>query len=210
MKDHIDGAARISSVTLAFNDLSQTCESLAASEASPKEMRRLFQDFVNNSQKLTTYMRKEFSAQTGGAWAASGFSGWNAVTNLFKELRNIGEHEEPIVLEIDYTWTYRNLGPNSDMTISFKGRWDKDSSLDDFPFDALEASAPDPSDKGKTIIITPTSVEHDYTLANNQSKIRELLREIGHADIIKLTNECLDVLMAYHDHYLSMLEANIV
>ena len=209
MNDQIDGEERISSVTIVFEDLSRNCDSLRFSRASPKNMRRIFQDFVNNSQKLTAYMRREFKARTGVNWEANDFSGWNVVTDLFKELRNIDEHEEPIVLRINYTWTFNNLGPNGDLTTKIVGYWDWDSSFDDIPFDALVASAPDSSAKGKMINITPASVDHEYTLANGQSKIRQLIGEIGYADIIELSKECLKVLGDYHDYYKSILDGTI-
>ena len=47
-------------------------------------------------------MRKEFKAKTGLDWEAKEFGGWNAISELFKELRNMDEHVEPIILEIDY------------------------------------------------------------------------------------------------------------
>ena len=201
------GPLELSPVTLVFQDLVDAHKRLRENEESPKDVRRAFHDFVNHSQKLTSYMRREFKARTGDKWVAKNFSGWNAVTELFKALRSIDEHEEPIVLRINYTFHFHDLALKGDVKLNMAGTWEWDDPLADFPNDALIAKVPDPEKKGKLIDKAPTSVSLEYVLDTRQPQIVELLEKIGFSDILRLTQECLNTLELYYDFYDQKLRA---
>jgi len=184
-----------SNVEIAHQDLADSLDKLNKVKDSPSETRKAFYQFVNLSQKVTSYMRTEYKEQTGKKWEAKNFDGWNLVTDLFKELRTIDEHDEPIVLKIFYTWHYRGFG------ISIRGYWEWDNPLDEFPNNSLEASAPNHQKGGVMEVVKPEEIEYEYVLLNDQSKVKLLMEEIGCSDIHELSKSCFEIMDSYIQFY---------
>jgi hypothetical protein len=108
-------------VAITFQDLSDAASVLSSGSTSPKAVQQNFARFLSASQKLTGHMRKEYKAKTGASWDASGFDGWNDVTELFKDLRNVDQHERPVTVfvhETQYLRTYEG-GPE----VAIEGTW---------------------------------------------------------------------------------------
>jgi hypothetical protein len=111
-----------SNVTVAFRDLTDALEALSSGSVSPVAVRRNFATFVDLSQKLTSYMRKEYSEKTGRTWDPSGFDGWNDATKLFKQLRNEGQHERPIFILVNET-QYLRISADTPDELAVSGTW---------------------------------------------------------------------------------------
>ena len=85
-----------------MGDLLEAAARLEKETSSPAEVRRLFQQFVVLTQKLTSAMRKDFTRIAGRHFQASTFTGWTAVTEFFKLLRNTDLHDLPITIEMQH------------------------------------------------------------------------------------------------------------
>src|SRR5215208_4615609 len=110
-----------SNVAVAFQDLTDALEALSSGSASPVAVRRNFVTFVDLSQKLTSYMRIEYSEKNGQTWVPSDFDGWNDVTELFKDIRNVDQHEHPIFILINATHYLRIFEDAPELVVS--GPW---------------------------------------------------------------------------------------
>lgn len=84
--------------TVVFRDLHDAYREMMNGRRFPAKFRRAFDEYVYRSQQLTEVMRKEYSAQTGRPWNASGFTGWNDFTDALKALRRNTYHGVPLVL----------------------------------------------------------------------------------------------------------------
>src|SRR5918993_2141662 len=96
-----------SRVAVAFRDLAEAYDELSSGSTSPKAVRRSFASFVDHSQKLTSYMRKEYKEKKGEKWVPKDFDGWNAVTELFKQIRNDDQHDRPVFILVHETQYFR-------------------------------------------------------------------------------------------------------
>ena len=94
-------------VAVAFRDLADVYGELSSGSTSPIAVRRSFARFVDLSQKLTSYMRKEYSATKGEKWDASAYGGWDDITDLFKQLRNDDQHDRPVSIVVEETQYFR-------------------------------------------------------------------------------------------------------
>lgn len=91
---------------IAFRDLTRANKKLRHQHTNPDAVRRRFTEFVTVSQKLTGVMRKEYADLTGGKWEPKTFPGWNPVTEVFKKLRNVDQHEYLIRIIIVQSQVY--------------------------------------------------------------------------------------------------------
>ena len=197
----------ISKVDIAFLDLGNALTELNNCKGSPVEVRRNFSAFINLSQKITSYMRTDYSEKTNGRWDAKEFGGWNDVTELFKKLRTIEEHDGPIILRLYYTWYFEGLGPDGSLKMAMKGYWEWDNPLDEFPSDKLKAFDRNPEDDD-AVEIKPKKVEYIYILYDHEKDVMEMLDRIGFADIHKLSKSCLETLSSYVQFYNEKVSEN--
>ena len=147
-------------------------------------------------------MRKEYSAKTGESWAAFDFDGWNNVTELFKELRRVDQHEYPIAIlvhETQYFSMYEG-GPK----LVFDGTWSfslEDQLLEN-PRDDIRVELADPETgqpSGRQFV--PVSKEYEFHLSPSSKKAKELLVKIGEPNIRILSEICFKVLKDYYQYY---------
>lgn len=187
-----------SDVDIVFRDLADALEDLNANRPSPKEVRRAFSRFVGLTQKLTATMRVEFKARTGEKWRSGEFPGWNNVTNLFKELWDVDEHEAVLLIQVRER-QYLQVG--SGAAVVFEGTWDQDDPQAERPPDGLVAVEADPKTGLPTDKVLPTRREIDFVLSPRTQKAQHLLKACNTDDVHVLAEECFRVLEAYHEFY---------
>lgn len=200
-------ADEFSKVDIAFQDLKKALSDLNGCRQTPVDVRRNFSAFVNYSQKITSYMRTDYSARTGQKWEALAFCGWNDVTDLFKEIRRIEEHEDPVILRINYTWSYDREINGELVSMQVGGYWEWDNPLEEFHSDELKVYDRPPEDKG-AVEIKPKKIEYEYVLSNQDRKIVAWLDSIGYADIHKLSESCFEILETYCHFYNEKVSEN--
>jgi len=191
-----------SNVAVAFQDLTDALEALSSGSASPVAVRRTFVTFVDLSQKLTSYMRIEYSEKKGQTWVASDFDGWNDVTELFKDIRNVDQHEHPIFILINATHYLRIFEDAPELVVS--GPWalsledqQLDIPRDDIIFELGDPQTGQPSGQR----IAPTRVEYEFHLYPSSKEVEELLTKIGDRNVRTLSEKCFEVLSNYYRYY---------
>lgn len=164
-----------SAVDVVFQDLSDALASLQGVRESPKDVRRALTRFVELSQKLTGVMRKEFEELTGQKWNASGFGGWNDTSELFKQLRNLDQHEGPITIQV-HERQYYPVGMEGHATVVFEGTWDLDDQLSSRPPVGMKLVPADPDTGGpsetETLVIERR--EYEFHLSASTSRVEAL------------------------------------
>lgn len=200
-------ADSISSVEIAINDITRTLAELRSCKDSPVDVRRNFSTFINLSQAITSYMRRDYLNNTSSKWEAKEFYGWNDVTELFKELRNVQEHEDSIILRIDYTWFHDLQIGGQIVEMEMGGYWEWDNPLDDTFSEELKVYDRPPEEEGAKEI-KPKRIEVAYHLNNMNSKICRLIESIGFSDIHKLSESCHDTLVNYVQFYNQKMQSH--
>lgn len=190
-----------SDVEMLFADLVASFDELNAARPSPVRARRAFARFVGLTQQLTAAMRREFSANTGKSWSASDFHGWNAVSQLFKSLRNIDQHDSSVLILVRERQTIRPI-EGSPALVSFEGTWELHDQLADTPPEGLVPVRADPVTGEPTDEAIPlVSRERTFLLHARTDELRRLLDAAGGLDVHDLSAECLEILTAYVDFY---------
>lgn len=202
---------RISDVDVVFGDWSLALDRLRNSKESPSKTRTAFASLVELSQKLTSVMRAEYP----GKWEASLFPGWNAVTELFKTLRNHDQHEEIIRQTIEEVRSV-TLPPEGDfpgIALGMSFHMTVDPLAEERTESGVVLETADPVTgqiTGKTIGQV-TNQAHHYLLtvsadSDSGKKIARLLKEIGTSDVHVLAERCDKVLKEYFAFYKSKLK----
>jgi len=182
-------------VAVAFRDLADAYGELSSGSTSPMAVRRSFADFVDLSQKLTSYMRKEYSAKKGEKWEASAYVGWNDVTDLFKQLRNDDQHDCPVSIVVEETQYFRVFedGP----LIAVAGTWSfsLDDQLADTPRSDIQIGFVDlKTGRPSGQLITPTRTEHEFHLSPSSPEAEALLVKVGDTNVRTLSERCFRIL----------------
>jgi hypothetical protein len=190
--------AESSIVAVAFQDLSDAAADLSSGNTSPKAVRQSFARFISADYQLTQHMYKEYKAKTGESWKASKFDGWNAVTELFWELRRANEHPVSILVRDRYYIRAFEDAPE----IVAEGTWE--FSLEDQlarePRDDLHIIDPI---SGRRIL--PTRTEYEFHLFPPTKVARELLTRIGDSNVQSLSEKCFKVFARYYQYYQDQL-----
>ncbi len=192
--------------SLVFADLCDARVALVESRTSPREVRRAFVRFVDLSQRLTSAMRKDFSRMGLGAWKASRFMGWTAVTELLKHLRNEDQHELPIYLSVHERRHFpvpRELPPGfaapPNHTFVFEGTWVLTDQLLDDPPNGIETFEFNPTTgqpTGKPMRLL--KLERFYVLQARSEKPRLLIEAVGSSDVHFLAASAFATLADYY------------
>jgi hypothetical protein len=192
-----------SNVALAFRDLRDAFEELSSGSVSPVAVRRNFTTFVDLSQKLTSYMRKEYGEKKGQTWVASDFDGWNDVTELFKAIRTDDQHERPISILVNETH-YLRISEDTPDELAVSGTWSfsfddqhLDTPRDDIIFELQDPQTGQPSGQR----VTPTRVEYEFHLLPSSKKVEALLTKLGDRNVRSLSEKCFEVLSNYYQYY---------
>lgn len=191
--------SNLSDVAHVFVDLEAAYESLQDARDSPREVRRLFAQFVTLTQQLTEAVRREFSARTKQSWAASQFPGWNNVTDLFKELRRTDFHGTPLRILVRETQVRRtDLG----VLLQCSGTWELHDQQADAAPEGMVLVRADPVRDEPTDdplpLVRRTFVFH---LHPRSVETERLLQEIGNIDLHILASKCIAVLRDYYKFY---------
>ena len=198
-----------SDVDLVFRDLEDAYKELKDRTSSPKTMRRTFIQFVDLSQKLTSMMRKEYKQKTGKEWVADKFSGWDDTTQLLKHLRNKGQHEYTIRIQLMdiYKIPVNDIfdDPDNDPNPSFVvvgGKWNFGDDYDDKLPDPIKVIPADPKTGAPgDREIKSTRREISYLLEPKTQEIKNLIQRAGSNDIHILSDHCYSVLSSYYRYY---------
>jgi hypothetical protein len=197
-----------SSVAVAFRDLTDALEALSLGSVSPVTVRRNFVTFVDLTQKLTSYMREEYSEKKDQEWVASDFDGWNDVTELFKAIRNEDQHERPIFIRVNVTY-YLRISEDTPDELAVSGTWQLsledqhlDTPRDDISFELGDLQTGLPSGRR----VTPTRVEYEFELFPSSKKVEALLTKLGDRNVRSLSEKCFKVLSDYYRYYEGQLQ----
>jgi hypothetical protein len=197
--------SELSTVELVFRDLEDALDELLAESISPKQVRRNFVRFLDLTQKLTASMRKEYREKTGETWSASTFTGWNGVTELFKELRNVDQHEYPVFIQVHDREYYSFYADRPGIMI--EGTWSLslEGQLADKPPEGMELRLADPETGEPSQTILPAKTEYEFRLYPRTKKVEDLLTRISDSDVRSLSEKCFGVLLDYYRHYQSQV-----
>lgn len=202
---------------IVFRDLTKANKKLRHKITNPDAIRRWFTEFVNQSQKLTLTMRKEYSALTKLKWEAIYFTGWTPITEFFKELRNADQHELPIRISLIQTQEYPcvEIGVDeSGKEIEIPGIFSVQAGTT--PEAGFEKKLPNPItvnlieqhniDMGP--IPPPTKISFEFHVEGQTPKTQEMLKGIGNSNLHELTAQCYKTLSDYYNYYKARLSAN--
>ena len=194
-----------SPVETALQDLRSTAAALERTD-SPSDTRQLFSAFLNNSQSLTDYMRKEYKHVTGRDWLPGSWMGWNAVTDLVKRLRNHGQHESPILLLARVRYFY-SITPTADsQQLVIQGDWAPLDPQDTAVPDSLTLHRADPKTGAMTEqTITPCKREFQLIPFADDPEVNAQLDNIRDKDVRAIAKSTLAVLEEYVAWYTQQL-----
>lgn len=192
-------------VDLVYADLQDAFNQLEIARSSPKEVRRCFSRFVELSQRLTSAMRKDFKALTGCDWRANGFDSWDAVTDLFKVLRNNEQHELQTHVTVLDT-SYYKIFDDSDQLLAVSGTWETIDQLLDAPPDDLKIRVADPKTGAMTDkTLHKVRAEYQFLIKTREERTQTALERAGAANIHELSRKCMITLSRYYEFYLESL-----
>lgn len=201
--------AESSIVDVVFQDLSDAFAEVSSGSTSPKAVRRSFGSFIDLSQKLTSNMRKEYSAITGQSWVAARFDGWNDVTELFKQLRNDDQHDHPLSLLVHETQYFRTYEGAPELAFSGTWSFSLEEQLLDNPRDDLRLELADPeTGQPSGHLVAPVRKEYEFHLSPTSKKAKNLLAKIGDPNVQTLSESCFNVLTNYYQYYRSQLPSS--
>src|SRR4051794_24854298 len=121
-------------------------------------------------------MYKEYSAKTGKSWVASDFDGWNDVTELFKELRRVDEHEYPVTILVNETQYFRTFEGEPELAINGTWSFSLDDQLLDNPRDDLRLELANPkTGQPSGQLFAPVRKEYEFHLSPTSKKAKDLL-----------------------------------
>lgn len=189
----------VNDVEVLFADLEACCSELQNARRSPRDVRRLFARFVTLGQQLTGVMRREFQAVKGRPWQPATFPGWTPVTNLFKELRNVDQHEGMIqVLVHESATAQTDLGA----LVTLSGTWELHDQLASDSPGGLVALREDPATGGPSENQYPiVDRSFRFLIHARTDKIRDLLDSAGRKDMHDLASQYMDTLRDYLAYY---------
>lgn len=200
-----------SDVEIAFQDLVRINEELQNERQNPGQFRRHFADFIMQAQKLTEMMRSEYKVLTRESWKASNFDGWNAVSEAFKEFRNLDYHQSNILIQVrerqyiavnDIFQDARSPGA----TLMFEGTWELGDPFADTPPNGLKLCRSDPK-TGKILEneVIPTKRDFWFLIHPRTEECKKLLKSaeelVGTNDAHELSQRFFWILQAYFKHY---------
>lgn len=174
---------------------------LADDAHTPIEALQALESFTEKSQQLTNVMYKEFHASTGRDWVASDFPGWNAYTDLFKELRRESFHEAPVRLGVFEEKTF-NFGDGRTVSASAQVEMSFQEVYGDSPRPELRLDA---YDAGVIYQAPVTASFSHYILTPDSDSMRDRMKAAGTDRLSVLAVECARALHEYVDFYKSEL-----
>jgi hypothetical protein len=198
-----------SDVEVQYADLVAAYDDLTAVRKSPVKVRRALTRFIDLTQELTAAMRREYDARTGLVWQACTFPRWSPVTELFKYLRTIGQHEPPIRIQVEETQCFRPF-PESHELVCVAGTWALDDQLAETPPEGLQVVPADPRTGRPTDqVIPPETREFTFVLYPSNPKLSELLAAVDTRDIHELAARCMQTLVDYLGFYRESLATRV-
>lgn len=204
---------KVSDTELIFRDLKDIAKEIQGEQDSPHRMRRFFRQYITLSQQLTEIMRKEFSDICGTNWEANSFSGWNAVTNLFKLLRRTDYHSYPVTISVEETQYFKEgdifedgVGSN---TWCLCGTWDVGDPFSEQIHEGLQLIPVDQkTGKSRNISVEPIRRKYVFNLKARSTDLDKAIKETGINDIHQLVEKCFATLSDYYAYYNRCLEDN--
>jgi hypothetical protein len=213
-------AIRTPDTEIVFRDLTRAHKKIHRKHHNPDAIRRWFASFIIQSQRLTDVMRKEYSRLTGHGWAASEFSGWTDVTNLFKNLRNTDLHQVPVRIRIEGAQVYRGLieevstgaagkevATLVDMII--KVSFTSEAGLEKELPHVLKASFTDSYGEHRELPY-PDERHYKYELEGVTPEVENLIEKAGTRHVHTLAAEYYETLSQYYNFYRERVAANRV
>lgn len=205
---------------IAFRDLTRANKKLRHQQTNPDALRRRFTDFVILSQKLTGVMRKEYADLTSGKWEAKTFPGWNPVTEVFKELRNVDQHQYLIRIIIVQSQVYHAIetttegpetGNEKKLELTVQSIYNADAGFEKklpspFAVEYFEKEKPTRQERGEMLHVQKRYFE--FHLEGRTDEMKELIQAAGTEDVHELVAKCYATLAGYYEYYKAALAAN--
>lgn len=192
---------------IVFRDLAYEYQELINNQNNPFQIRRIFGRFIVASQQLTSTFRKEYKAIKNDDWQAKEFTGWNAVTGLFKVLRNYDQHECPVTINVKETQFYpvgeieAENGKSRTIYMAPEVVWGLgDPFSEEIPHGEMEIEFFD-ENKNKINGMELKKIEYSFILNAKTEEIKQLIKNSGSDDIHILSKECYEVLKQYYEFY---------
>lgn len=199
-----------------FRDLTRVNKKLRQQRRNPNTLRLHFTEFVTLSQKLTFAMYKEYHELTSQKWEARNFTGWTAVTELFKVLRNVDQHEGLIRIKITQTQVFEGTASRKDesgneirtpMALKVQMGYSSEAGFKKKvpgPFGVAEVKTGDVQQSlGK-----PDKTYFNFLLEGHTPEIETAIKAAGTENIHELAAECYKVLFWYYKFYQEKLATN--
>lgn len=200
---------------IVFRDLTRANKKLRHQHKNPDAVRRRLTDFVVLSQKLTATMRKEFESLTGQKWEPKRFAGWDGVTELFKQLRNLDAHELPIRIVITQFQEFDGYSITEDASGNeTRTPTTRTVGMEFNPEAGLKKELPNPfgvaglDQNGDPIaMLSPDETYFEFNLEGRTSEIEALIDRAGTRNCHVLAAKCYSTLSEYYRFYRSELNA---
>ncbi len=190
-----------------FRKLTECYEKLGKTRNSPAKITDYFRDFVYYTTELTDITVHEFKEKTGVAWNwKTDFKGWNAVSDLCRELRN-SQHDVVIRMKTtqnrsvplndllgEPSATGRHLTVSAESTQS-------DPFAEEIPC-GIEVFPADP-ETGEIMLTKPLQgrLETYFRIVPRRSKTQRHLENAGIDDVHQICEVCYKTLAKYYEHY---------
>lgn len=207
---------KIPDTEIVFRDLTKANKKLRHQQKNPDAIRRWFNTFVTQSQRLTDTMRAEYSALTSQDWVASAFPSWTPITELCKKLRNKDLHVQPATIAIAQTQVYDGFEIGTDeqgnetqkpVRAHVQMMYNADAGLEgklpnNFAVEYIDNRT------GQKDMMTPTESHFEFNVEARTPEIQKLIDAAGTADVHIIAAKAYETLTEYYEYYQEQLAAN--
>lgn len=200
-----------------YKDLLYAYDELIKEKESPKRLRRKFANFVYLAQQLTGAMRKEYPKRTAGLkWDArygkNSFTGWDSVSDVFKSIRNDGQHESSIFIQVRRIYYYAVDSTCSQFVAFAATPYNIDPFLDELKEEGHYKLylADEQTGEMTDRVINYHHMEYRFAIVPANDDTKKLLDIARNDDLYELSERYLNTLKNYYDFYEKSIQENRV
>ncbi|MCC4766760.1 hypothetical protein FXW07_09080 [Methanosarcina sp. DH1] len=200
----------IQDTNIVYRDLLDAYNELIENDRSILAVRKNLQNFLTCSFQLTQVMYKEFPRRTSEKWNSSKFSGWDDISKLFKEFRNVVNHEPPLLVKFDakhffsankvYGYSNSSVGSkisSVEATYETDPRSDCIPDVSNFKIITINIDTDEISNEDAEL----DHIEYKFAFIPTTDKTKELLNKVGNDDLFELAKHYFKTLQDYYGFY---------